>query len=124
MEWKYENDRPIYTQLVEQISGAILTKEYPTGSKLPGVRELALDAGVNPNTMQKALTELENLGLVYSKRTSGRFVTEDTAKINQLREQLAIDQAKRFLHNMHAIGCDKNEIDTFVKRVQECMKDI
>lgn len=118
MDWKFENDRPIYTQLVEQVSRAILTGEYPPGSKLPGVRELALDAGVNPNTMQKALTELEDLTLVYSKRTSGRFVTEDTAKINQLREQLATEQTERFLRNMHALGCSQNEINAYVKQVQ------
>ena len=123
MEWTYENDRPIYTQLVEQISRAVLTGEYSPGGKLPGIRELASDAGVNPNTMQKALTELESLNLVFSRRTSGYFVTEDTMKINQMRNQLAIEQTERFLHSMHALGCSKSEISSFVKQVQEHMKE-
>ena len=79
MTWHFDNDRPIYTQLLEQILFLIVSGQYPPGSKLPSVRDLASEASVNPNTMQRALTELERSGLIYSQRTSGRFVTEDRA---------------------------------------------
>ena len=75
MAWALINDRPIYLQLMERIQTDIVSGKYKPGEKLPSVRELALDAAVNPNTMQKALSELERIGLVYSQRTSGRFIT-------------------------------------------------
>ena len=89
MTWHFENDRPIYTQLLEQIRLRIISGIYAAGSRLPSVRELAADASVNPNTMQKALSELEQSGIIYSQRTSGRFVTEDTAMIEHVKEEIA-----------------------------------
>ena len=77
MPWNLNSDRPIFMQLIEIIQHCILSGTYPPGSKLPSVRDLASQAAVNPNTMQKALAELERSGLVYSQRTSGRFITED-----------------------------------------------
>ena len=77
MAWKLDNDRPIYAQIVEKIKLRIISGFYQPGSKLPSVRDLALEAGVNPNTMQKAFAELENSGLLITMRTSGRMVTED-----------------------------------------------
>ena len=71
MAWQFEHDRPIYTQLLEQIRMLIISGVYPIGSRLPSVRDLAAEAAVNPNTMQKALSELERSGLIYSQRTSG-----------------------------------------------------
>ena len=79
MEWDIRNDQPIYTQLIQQVTLAILSGTFPCGGRLPPVREMAAEAGVNPNTMQRALAELERTGLVYTQRTAGRFVTEDAA---------------------------------------------
>ena len=85
MAWALNNDRPIYLQLMERIQTDIVSGKYKPGEKLPSVRELALDAAVNPNTMQKALSELERIGLVYSQRTSGRFITEDDTMLKELK---------------------------------------
>ena len=81
MKWQFSNDAPIYSQLIAQIKVGIVSGAFPPGERLPSVRDLATEAGVNPNTMQRALTELERDGLVYSQRTTGRFVTEDQAMI-------------------------------------------
>ena len=77
MEWELKSDRPIYTQLLEELKRRIVSGYYKPGEKLMPVRELAQEAKVNPNTMQKALVELEELGLIYTERTNGKFVTED-----------------------------------------------
>ena len=78
MQWNFDGNAPIYTQLVDQIKLGIVSGEWIPGQRVPAVRELAVEAGVNPNTMQRALQELERQGLMFSQRTSGRFVTEDT----------------------------------------------
>lgn len=104
MKWSFEPDRPIYLQLKEQILLMIITGTYPAGSKLPPVRDLASEAAVNPNTLQKALSELERDGLVYTQRTSGRFVTEDEKMITQAKTQLAVEQIELFLKRMAGIG--------------------
>ena len=85
MLWQFSGDAPIYSQLIEQIKVGIVSGVFPPGERLPSVRDLATEAGVNPNTMQRALTELERDGLVYSQRTAGRFVTEDNTMINQAK---------------------------------------
>ena len=77
MEWIFEQGRPIYTQIVEQIRINIANGTYEPGQQLPSVRDLAMEAAVNPNTMQRAFSELERDGLIYTVRTSGRFVTEE-----------------------------------------------
>ena len=89
MAWNLDSDRPIYAQLLERIQLQIVSGTYGPGDKLPSVRELAAEASVNPNTMQKAFAELERSGLIVTKRTSGRFVTEDKDMITQIRTQLA-----------------------------------
>ena len=101
MAWQFDSDRPIYAQLVEQIQRLILSGAYPPGSKLPSVRELAAQAAVNPNTMQKALAELETDGLLFTQRTAGRFVTEDGEAIQQLRRQLCQGIPSRLWNNYH-----------------------
>lgn len=116
MEWQFDDERAIYTQLVEQIERAIATGQLAPGSRLPGVRELASDAGVNPNTMQRALAELETRGLVYTQRTSGRFVSNDATLATRLREEMASGQAARFVADMRAIGCGNEEIEGLVKK--------
>ena len=110
MAWKLDNDRPIYAQIVEKIKLRIISGFYQPGSKLPSVRDLALEAGVNPNTMQKALSELERIGLVHSRRTSGRFITEDTSMIDELKSTLAKDKITELLSFMQQLGFQENEI--------------
>ena len=115
MEWRIRADLPIYAQLVFQIKLAIVSGEYLPGERLASVRELAMDAGVNPNTMQRALQELERDGMVYAQRTSGRFVTEDTKVIESAKKQLAEDQIKDFLEQMGRLGYPKEEILSLLK---------
>lgn len=107
--WDLKSDRPIYLQLIEQIEIRIFSGVYPPGSKLPSVRELAQEAAVNPNTMQKALSTLEEDGLVYTNRTSGRFITEDENMILQARQKLAQEQIAEFVERMKSLGFDKAE---------------
>lgn len=119
MNWQFNNEKPIYIQLVEQIQQAVITGEYEPGAKLPGVRDLASEAGVNPNTMQRALAELESGGLLYTQRTSGRFVTSDTSKIARLRSEAALVTAKEFVAKMQALKCSTEEISAFIKQAEE-----
>ena len=119
MEWKFQNDRPIYTQIMGQIEKAVVSGVFSPGDRLPGVRELAANAGVNPNTMQRALAELEMKGLLQAQRTSGRFVTEDAAHIVSLREELAVAATGEYWSSMCALGCSSEEIEAYVKREKE-----
>ena len=115
MEWTFSADLPIYSQLVAQIKLAIVSGEYLPGERLASVRELAMDAGVNPNTMQRALQELEREGMVYTQRTSGRFVTEDTKVIESAKKHLAEERIKDFLEQMGRLGYPKEEILSLLK---------
>lgn len=104
MRWEFHNESPIYAQVMERVERMIVSGALPPGERLPSVRVFAQEAGVNPNTMQKALTELERGGLIYSQRTSGHFVTEDQAVIIKAREELAKLQTERFLQSMQELG--------------------
>ncbi|MBD9218706.1 MAG: GntR family transcriptional regulator [Clostridiales bacterium] len=120
MAWTFKDDRPIYSQLVEQIKIKIISGEWELGSRLSSVRELAEQAGVNPNTMQRALAELERDGLVHSKRTSGRFVTEDENMIKNVREAVAAENIAAFMESMKRLGFTESEImDEFKKAVSQ-----
>jgi DNA-binding transcriptional regulator YhcF (GntR family) len=110
MEWQFHSDTPIYAQLVEGIALRIVTGTYGPGQRLPAVRELAMEAGVNPNTMQRALGELERRGLVFSQRTSGRFVTEDTERIAAEKRAIATGHVRQFLRAMDQLGLEREEI--------------
>ena len=110
MNWHFRNDRPIYTQLTEQMTQAILSGRFAAGAKLPTVRELAEEAKVNPNTVQRALSELERSGLVYSQRTNGRFVTGDAAALEQARNKAAAEKVSEFLKEMQKFGYDRNAV--------------
>ena len=101
---QFDASRPIYAQLVERLKARILAGTYPPGGHLDSVRDLAAAAGVNPNTMQRALAQLETEGLVRTERTAGRYVTEDTALIEQLRADTARTLASDFLEKMRGIG--------------------
>lgn len=109
MIWELNGDRPIYLQLMEQVQLRIVSGLYPAGAKLPAVRDLAAEASVNPNTMQKALAELERNGLVYSQRTAGRFITEDQKMIEQVKQGLARELVLEFLKKMGGIGYSAQE---------------
>lgn len=116
MKWQFSNDAPIYSQLIEQVTVGIVSGAFPPGERLPSVRDLAVEAGVNPNTMQRALTELERDGLVYSQRTAGRFVTEDRGMIETAKQGLAEYQIRNFLTAMVRLGYEKEEIMTLVRQ--------
>lgn len=116
MLWELNGDRPIYLQLMEQVQLRIVSGLYPAGAKLPAVRDLAAEASVNPNTMQKALSELEREGLVHSQRTAGRFITEDKAMIDEVKRTLAREQVREFLKKMRAIGCTPEETVELMKQ--------
>ena len=119
MEWKLDDSRPIWMQLEEQLTRRILSGWYKPGEKLPTVRDLAAEAGVNPNTMQRALTELERDGLVYSQRTSGRYVTEDRAAIAEARHGLAADRVRSFLTDMGRLGFEKEDLLSLLRQEME-----
>lgn len=109
MMWNITSDRPIYQQLTEGLTERIVSGVYPPGGKVPAVRELAAEAGVNPNTMQRALADLEREGLLYTQRTSGRFVTEDEGRITHMREQIAKTRIDDFLGSMRLLGFTSEE---------------
>ena len=116
MEWDIRNDQPIYTQLIQQVTLAILSGTFPCGGRLPPVREMAAEAGVNPNTMQRAL---ERTGLVYTQRTAGRFVTEDAAVIDSAKQELAHQQVRAFLRRMERMGYDREQTAQLVRSWKE-----
>lgn len=119
MSWTLDNDRPIYLQLMERIQRDIIAGVYQPGDKLPSVRDLALEAAVNPNTMQKALSELERSGLVYSQRTIGRFITEDTEMLTQMKKELATEHIQEFFQKMEQLGFSRAELLTLVTKAAE-----
>lgn len=119
MKWTIDSDRPIYKQLVEQLELRIISGLYSPGDKLESVRDMAMAAGVNPNTMQKSLTELERMNLVYSQRTSGRFITEDIKVIEDAKQNLAFREIESFLEKMKILGFGKKEILLLMEKIEE-----
>lgn len=116
----FTNDKPIYAQIVDLVELRIVTGVYQPQSKLPSVRDLAMEMGVNPNTMQRALATLETEGFVKSERTSGRFVTDDAALISEKRESLTREKTQDFVQSMRHYGCNDAEI---VATVQHFLND-
>jgi len=108
--WNFQNDLPIYTQLVDAIKFSIVSGELLPGARMSTVRDLALEAGVNPNTMQRALQQLEREGLVFSQRSSGRFVTEDVSVIDRARSALAAEYVRRYRDSMASLGFSEDEM--------------
>lgn len=109
MEWIFNEEAPIYLQIKEQIKTRIATGDLKPGDKIPAVRELAVEAGVNPNTMQKALSELEREGLLYSNRTAGRFVSDNNTQTRGLQAALTEQYMQSFTENMAKVGCPPQE---------------
>lgn len=116
MDYIFDNERPIYIQLVEIIRIEIVSGKFKKGQKIPSVRELALIMKVNPNTMQKALIELENEKLIYTERTNGKYVTEDEQLIEKVKSELANGIVNTYLNSMKNIGID---YETAIKYLQE-----
>ena len=119
MEWQFRSDQPIYTQLTARLTQAIIAGEFQPGERLPTVRDLAVEAGVNPNTVQRALTELERDGLVFSQRTAGRFVTENVHMIENARFRAADECVAGFLAEMKKLGCSREEILALLQNRKE-----
>lgn len=117
MPWNLDNTKPIYLQLMDRIQLDIISGIYKPGERLPSVRDLALKASVNPNTMQKALSELERSGILYSQRTSGRFITEDTELLKATKASLAREHVRSFLENMEHLGFTKEDISELLNTI-------
>ena len=117
MAWRFEGDRPVYVQLADRITKSVLSGEYQPGSQLPTVRQLALDAAVNPNTVQRAFTELEHEGLIVAHGTLGRFVTEDKAVIQAVRKDVALKIARTFGKEMKQLSMTSEEVMELIREV-------
>lgn len=118
MAWKLNNDKPIFQQLTEIIIFRIISGQYTAGEKLSTVRDLAIEAGVNPNTMQRALSEAENTGIVSVKRGDGRYVTEDEEIIAELKNKYVLERVCDFIESLKSMGLDERQIqDTVVNNI-------
>ena len=115
MDWNFESDRPIYIQLVEKMKIAIISGKYKPGDRLPSVRDFAIEIKANPNTVQRAYSELEENGLVITQRTNGKFVTEDRNLIKKMREEIAKQNLEKFIDNMTQLGFTQDEIREYLK---------
>ncbi len=116
MAWNMDSDRPIYAQIVERIQMQIVSGYYPPGGKLPTVRDLAAEAAVNPNTMQKAFAELERSGLIVTQRTNGRTVTENVQLIDKVRNDMAQMHVQVFVDKMTELGYSREQVDKLLEQ--------
>lgn len=117
MDYIFDNERPIYVQLVEKIRIEIISGKLKSGERIPSVRELALTARVNPNTMQKALSELESEGLVYTERTNGKFVTDNKELIEKIKRKLAEEKVNNYINDMKNIGITYEEAVMYLQEL-------
>lgn len=117
MDWNISAGRPVYLQLIEQLQAAIVAGALPAGARVPPVRELAAEAGVNPNTMQRALQDLEGRGLIQTQRTAGRTVTTDTRLLEELRSGQARALAKTFWRQMQTLGLDAEQVQALLQQI-------
>ena len=115
MAWSFSGDKPIFMQLVDRITLDILTGKYSSGDRLPTVREISLDAGVNPNTVQRALSEAETTGLVEIRRGDGSYVSSDQSIINEAREKKVVELTNRFISSLRSFGLSDSDMETIVK---------
>ncbi len=120
MAWKFNNDIPIYLQIMEEFKLQIAQGIYKPGDKIPAVRELAITVGVNPNTMQKALSELEREGVLCSNRTAGRYVSEDVNNKQDLNASLKRKYVEEYVASMKKLGCTKEDI---MKTVEDYLEE-
>ncbi|MCI8497935.1 MAG: GntR family transcriptional regulator [Bacilli bacterium] len=117
MDFEFDNERPIYSQIVEQFEIKIASGRIAPGEKIESVRELASQMKVNPNTMQKAMQELENEKLLFTERTNGRFVTDDKNLIRKYREKYARDKTIRYLEYMRQLGFKDSETSEYIEKI-------
>ena len=117
MDWNISAGRPVYLQLIEQLQAAIVAGALPAGGRVQPVRELAAEAGVNPNTMQRALQDLEGRGLIQTQRTAGRTVTTDTRLLEELRSGQARALAKTFWRQMQTLGLDAEQVQALLQQI-------
>lgn len=115
----FDNNIPIYIQVLEYIKIYIISGVFKCGEKLPSVREFATTFKVNPNTMQKALTELENMELIYTERTNGKYVTNDSKAIEKLKDEYALTLAKSYFEGMKRIGLSKADSIRYLEKLGE-----
>ncbi len=115
MSWNLDSDRPIFVQIIEHLEYDIVSGALPSGAKVPSVRELASEAAVNPNTMQRALSEMERLGLMRTERTSGRYVTDDESVIESLKQNLASVGVDAFIKQMKRLKLDRDDVLEMIK---------
>lgn len=116
MNFKFDNDKPIYKQLVDQLKLEIITGKYKPNDKLPSVREFALELKVNPNTVQRALLELEDSKLIETRRTTGKFVTNDNKIIKSIKIEIINNIMKDFFDNIKNLNISNDEIIKFIKQ--------
>lgn len=117
MSWSFSNDKPIFQQIADIMVLKIISGEYPPGYRLEAVRDLALTAGVNPNTVQRALSSAEECGIIYVKRGDGRYVTEDSEKIATLKNEYVLKQTREFAARLRALGLEDGEISGALSNV-------
>ncbi len=119
MEYTFDNNIPIYIQLLEYLKIYLISGVFKCGEKLPSVRDFAITFKVNPNTMQKALAELENMKLIYTERTNGKYVTNDPKVIEKLKDEYAIALAKSYVDGMKRIGLGKADSIQYLEGIKE-----
>ncbi len=119
MAWKFSSDKPVYLQIADRIVKKVLSGEYSAGEQIPTVRQIALEAAVNPNTVQHAFSELENEGLIISKGTLGRFVTDDIGVVTACRRRMAEQLVREFAKNMEQLSITKEQAVTMIEEVLE-----
>ena len=119
MGWKFSSDKPIYIQIIDQVEWMIISGKYVLGDRLLSVRDLATEAGVNPNTIQKALTELEKKGLLITNRTNGKFITDDKELVQQIIAEKAAHYITELLKNMYDLGYDKKAVQDLLSKQME-----
>lgn len=119
MAWKFSSDKPVYLQISDRIVKKVLSGEYKAGEQIPSVRQIALEAAVNPNTVQHAFAELENEGLIISKGTLGRFVTEDEQIVASCRRKMAEQLVREFSKNMKELSITKEQAINMIEEVME-----
>lgn len=119
MAWSFSTDRPVYIQIADRVRKSVLSGEYGSGEQIPTVRQLALEAAVNPNTVQHAFTELENEGIIISKGTLGRFVTEDEQVVQAVRKEMARQLVKTFIEEMGQLSIATDEAMELIREVKQ-----
>ena len=117
--WEFNNDKPVYIQIMDEIKSKINSGEYTAGQRIPSVRELAEEARVNPNTMQKALMEAEREGYIVSMRTIGKYITNDVNKIAELKLNTAQNEGIIFVRKMKKLGLSYDEVQTTIKKLYD-----